>query len=170
MNAPLTLYYFAYGSNMLLRRMRERTPSARVVATGRVDRHELRWHKLGLDGSGKCDMIQVDHAGACVHGVVYEICTSEKPLLDAAESLGVGYAQKQVVVKTGATTLRAWLYHALSIDPGAVPYAWYKSLVVGGAKEHALDAAYLRILDAVVAKPDPDTGRARLHEALIGPG
>ncbi len=168
MNAPVTLHYFAYGSNMLTRRMLERTPSARVVATGRIDRHELRWHKLGLDDSGKCDVVPVNDAGACVRGVVYEICASEKPLLDAAESLGVGYAQKQVVVETGTTTLRAWLYHALSIDPGAVPYAWYKSLVLGGAKEHALDAAYRRMLDAVVAKPDPDTDRARRHEALTG--
>lgn len=53
-DAP-TFLNFAYGSNMLTDRLRERVPSARPVAVARLAGHSLRWHKVSIDGSGKCD-------------------------------------------------------------------------------------------------------------------
>jgi gamma-glutamylcyclotransferase len=49
------MYYFAYGSNMSLSRLRERVPSAEAVGCFSLNGHDLRFHKLSKDGSGKCD-------------------------------------------------------------------------------------------------------------------
>jgi gamma-glutamylcyclotransferase len=166
-----TFHYFAYGSNLLSARLKERTPSARVVGPAVLDRHELRWHKAAADGSGKCDVVQVDEpVGRQVLGVVYQIALSEKPDLDAAETLGVGYAEREAVVQIAGSSLNAWLYYAIKIDAGSVPYDWYKALVLGGAKEHALDARYVRMLQAVQSKQDEDTLRAERHFGLANSG
>ncbi|OAD39640.1 hypothetical protein LPB72_20485 [Hydrogenophaga crassostreae] len=99
-------------------------------------------------------------------GVVYEVAVSEKPHLDTAETLGVGYAEREATVQIGGRSLDIWLYYALEIDAGAVPYDWYKALVLSGAKEHALESGYIRMLEAVAAKPDADTLRSDRHFSL----
>lgn len=162
----MTFYYFAYGSNLLTCRLRQRTPSARVVDRAILRQHELRWHKAATDGSGKCDAVPVEKPDAYVMGVVYEIDVEEKPWLDAAETLGVGYAEKEVQVETPAGRLQARTYYALRTDPAAVPYDWYQALVVNGAREHALPDAYVRLLEAVPVKVDPDRERAARHFRL----
>lgn len=163
---PPSFRYFAYGSNLLAARLKERAPSARVVAPAVLDGYALRWHKAGADGSGKCDVVPVEGVGERVFGVVYEIALSEKPLLDAAEALGVGYAEREVVVQTGGRPLNAWLYYALKIDPMAVPYDWYKALVLSGAREHGLEADYIRMLEAAEAKRDENVHRSARHFKL----
>ena len=48
--------YFAYSSNMLTDRLRERVPSATAIGIGQLAGHSLRWDKRSeRDGSGKCD-------------------------------------------------------------------------------------------------------------------
>ena len=48
------MYYFAYGSNMLTRRLTvaARGPSAHAIAVGKLLGRQLQFHKVGLDGSG----------------------------------------------------------------------------------------------------------------------
>jgi hypothetical protein len=162
-----TFLYFAYGSNLLTRRLRGRTPWARPITTATLPGHELRWHKPGRDGSGKRDIVQSVHPDAAVIGVVYEIPLSEKPALDQAEGLGNGYDEKKVTVHAASGPIESWTYYARSIDPSAVPYTWYKALVVAGAREHALPGAYVDKLEAVVASIDPEPERAAKNFAMV---
>ncbi len=159
--------YFAYGSNLLSRRLRARTASALAVGRAVLRSHALRWHMASADGSGKCDVVAVDDAHAAVHGVVYRIDMAEKHLLDRAESLGVGYDEERVTVDLAGHPETACVYRALRIDAAAVPYDWYHALVLGGAREHGLPAHYLQRLAAVSTRPDPDAQRALLHFALV---
>ena len=159
--------YFAYGSNLLSSRLRARTASARVVGRAVLRSHVLRWHMASADGSGKCDVVAMDDADAAVHGVVYRIDLAEKPLLDRAESLGVGYREERVTVELAGHRAMACVYRALRIDAAAVPYDWYHALVLGGAREHDLPAHYRQRLAAVTTRPDPDPQRASLHFALV---
>ncbi len=168
-DAPSFLY-FAYGSNLLSSRLRERTPSASVVGTGVLRQHALRWHKAATDGSGKCDVVPCGDSASDsqVHGVVWHIHLSDKPALDAAETLGVGYAERQVTIEmSDRRTLQAWAYIALKTDPDSVPYDWYHALVLTGAREHALPHAYLKTLEAVLTKADADAQRAARHFGLL---
>ena len=159
--------YFAYGSNLLSRRLRERTPSASALGHGVLPQHVLRWHMASSDGSGKCDVIETASATPCVvHGVVYRIARADKRWLDQAESLGVGYRDEQVTVFLAGQPVQACVYRALVIDVNAVPYDWYKAVVIGGAREHGLPDDYLTLLHGVPTKSDPDQERARRHFAL----
>jgi hypothetical protein len=160
--------YFAYGSNLLSARLRERTPSATRVAVAQLPGHALRWHKAGSDGSGKCDVVRVEDPAAQVHGVVYQIALQDKLQLDQAESLGVGYAEQTLQVHTAGGPLQVRLYVALRIDPACLPYDWYHALVLAGAQEHGLTADYVAQLRTVATRPDTDTDRAQRHRALIG--
>jgi|KBSMisStandDraft_5_1062788.scaffolds.fasta_scaffold45188_6 gamma-glutamylcyclotransferase len=158
--------YFAYGSNMLWQRIRARVPSARPLGGAILHGHRLAWHKSGRDGSGKCDVVPIAEAGHAVHGVLYEILAAEKPALDLAEGLGVDYDEKQVEVETRTGPVTAWVYLAMRTDPTVQPYAWYKAIVLAGAREHGLPDEYIARLDAALPIDDPDAARHAAHIAL----
>lgn len=157
---------FAYGSNMLWRRIRSRVPSARPLGSAILHGHRLQWHKSGRDGSGKCDVVPTTEAGHAVHGVLYEMLAVEKPALDLAEGLGTDYDEKQVEVEARHGPVTAWVYHAMRTDPTMRPYGWYKAIVLAGAREHGLPADYVARLDAALAIDDPDGARHAAHIAL----
>jgi gamma-glutamylcyclotransferase len=170
MTTAPTFLNFAYGSNMLTRRLRERVPSARPVSVAVLACHELRWHKVSNDGSGKCDVVQVNAPQTKVVGVVYEILASEKAALDAAEGLGNGYAERRVVLKIEGGELRAQTYYATNIESSQVPYTWYKALVVAGAKEHGFPEEYVSAIEAVAAKADANASRAEKNFGVANAG
>jgi len=156
---------FAYGSNMSLARLRARTPSAKPLGVAELAGHALRWHKRSVDGSGKCDVVEEE---ASVWGVLYSIDAAEKPRLDAAEGLHMGYAEcyvDVVVAERGPVT--AQVYHATDVVRTLRPYHWYKAYVLAGAREHGLPAEYVAALEAVESISDPDTDRAARHRAAL---
>ncbi len=94
------MHYFSYGSNMSIKRFMGRVPSAKKVGMGMLDRHELRFHKIGRkDGSGKCDVVETGLHEHIVYGVVFHISTHEKPVLDRVEGLHFGYEEKTTLNK-----------------------------------------------------------------------
>ena len=154
--AASTYLYFAYGSNMSTARLTARTPSARVVGRGRLLAHALRWHKLGRDGSGKCDVVFAGKGStAVVWGVLYRIDCAEKADLDRIEGLGVGYDEHEVVVATQVGEIGARTYRARpgAVDPALRPQRWYKAHVLDGAREHGLPAAYVAMIEGVETAP-----------------
>jgi hypothetical protein len=158
---------FAYGSNMLTARIRERCASVQTLGVVELRGYELRWHKRSKDGSGKCDIVQTALPGASVFGVLYEIAVSEKAALDEAEGLGFGYDEAEIEVFRGADRLRAKAYVATTIDPTLKPYFWYRALVIAGAREHGLPANYVAQLQAVPVDQDPDRKCHDKNMALI---
>jgi hypothetical protein len=158
------LYYFAYGSNMLLARIRQpdRAPSARVVAIVKLPGHVLRFHKRSRDGSAKCDAYETGSSHDGVHGVVFELDAAGKAALDRVEGVGRGYREKEVRVTAGEQgwTARTYVAEADHIDRSLRPYAWYRELVLAGAREHALPAAYVERIAAEESVEDPEPRRA----------
>lgn len=164
-----TLRYFAYGSNMLTRRLRaeDRAPSARALGAGFVRGRRLRFDKVSRDGSGKCDAERTDVATDRVHGVVFEIRSEEERSLDEAEGLGHGYEKRRVDVETPGGVVTAIAYIATHKDPALRPWHWYKALAIAGAIEHGLPADYVRWLGTFESVDDPDARRRATHEALL---
>ena len=161
--------YFAYGSNMCSKRLRERTPSAQAIGIGTVMAHHLRWHKKSRDGSGKCDIFFTADPDHQVHGVLFEISESEKERLDTVEGLHQGYEEKMVEVRTTAGFVYAVTYYATVIDGEVRPYEWYKRFVVEGAIEYGLPEDYVQLLKSIDAMKDPDQER-HLRETRIFEG
>lgn len=153
------MLYFAYGSNMSTRRLKARTPGVRFHATAILKSHALLFHKIGQDGSGKCDILACND-DRCVHGVLYELSDEEKVLLDRYEGLGKGYQHRWVQVTTGQGRCEfALTYVATHIDPSVKPFHWYKQHVCHGAHEHKLPAEYIRQLQLIESTDDPDLDR-----------
>lgn len=153
------MHYFAYGSNMSLARLCERIPGARRVCTGRLRGHQLRFHKVGQDGSAKCDAFHTRNPVHCVHGALFEIRPRDKRALDRVEGLGGGYDQKMVLVADDAgVEIGAFTYVATRIDPLLKPFNWYKHHVLVGARESLLPQKYIQVIQSVhsVADWDPD--------------
>jgi gamma-glutamylcyclotransferase (GGCT)/AIG2-like uncharacterized protein YtfP len=161
-----TLSYFAYGSNMLRNRLRERVPSAEPIGVARLTGHRLAWHKVSTDGSGKCDIVP-GSPGDEVWGVLFEIDPEHKADLDRIEGVGEGYESVRVVLDMDGTPLEAETYRAIAVDSELRPYGWYKALVVAGARENGLTEAYVQTLDGVPAVRDTDAERRRRNSALL---
>ena len=85
--------YFAFGSNMSNRRMKDRIPSASPLGIGRLKGYKFYCNKKSNDGSGKGNLLRSD--GSDVWGVVFEINKSDLAVLDGYE---VGYQRINVEV------------------------------------------------------------------------
>lgn len=167
-DAPsLTATVFAYGSNMLTTRMKERASSARLIAPALLERFALRWHKRSDDGSGKCSIEETGRREDFVWGVLYELNAMDKTKLDKIEGLGKGYGERRVMVLSDGKTLSAVAYYATSVDPHVRPYDWYRELVIAGAREQGLPPEYIQGLETTIFVQDLNKVRAaREREAI----
>ena len=154
------MLYFAYGSNMSSRRLLARTASARIHSIATLHEHELKFHKVSLDGSGKCDVVPCAQKQSQVHGVVYQIASSDITRLDTYEGLGKGYDKKFLTVTSQSNqALQVMLYSAIHTDPLMQPYHWYKQHVLIGAKENNLPRPYIQHIEQIESITDLDTNR-----------
>jgi gamma-glutamylcyclotransferase (GGCT)/AIG2-like uncharacterized protein YtfP len=143
--------YFAYGSNLLSSRMRARVASARAVCVGWADGRRLTFGKPGRDGSGKATLV-ADSDGR-VWGALYAIDPEHWERLDGFEP---GYERVAQDVTTGQrerVTATTYVAHPTASDP--VAFAWYKRIIVEGAREHGLPAEYIESLLQLPERPDP---------------
>lgn len=162
------MLYFAYGSNMSQRRLRQRVPSAQKVSVATLPGHRLVFHKKSeTDRSAKCDAYPTLDSNEVVIGILFELDRSEKLLLDCAEGLGVGYEDRAIGVFLEDESLyEAFAYFAICIDPSLKPYHWYKEHVLRGAVENSLPERYINSIQCVESIDDPNSKRA-IHELSI---
>ncbi len=154
--------YFAYGSNMSIRRLKQRTPGVEWLGTFRLDQHDLRFHKKSVDGSGKCDAYFTGSSEDFILGVLYEINEEEKHVLDKIEGLGQGYEEKHVdVTDEMGHSVNAVMYIATDIDATQKPYSWYKIHVLTGALESFFEQLYMERINAVDTLSDPNKVREK---------
>ena len=165
--------YFAYGSNMLTRRLTDssRAPSAVACGIAKAPGFVVRFHKVGADGSGKCTLVATSHDAAAAFGVLYEVADADAESLDRAEGVHVGgYVRRAVRLRLSAErVVDAMTYVAgeRHLDASCVPFDWYRDLVVAGAIEHGLPPRYVEQLARVPAGPDPDAARAARARRLL---
>ena len=165
--------YFAYGSNMLTRRLTDpsRAPSAVACGIAGAPGFVVRFYKMGADGSGKCTLVATGNDAAEAYGVLYELAESDGARLDGVEGVHTGgYKRCSVQLRciTGdAAVAMTYVANDLHVDPASVPFDWYRDLVVAGALEHGLPARYVDELARTPAKPDPNTERVARARRLL---
>ena len=164
------ILYFAYGSNLCVPRLRARTPSCQVLGRGALPGYRLSFHKIGRDGSAKCDAFFTGEGVDLVEGAIFSLLREERSALDEAEDLGRGYIDRQVEVETSRGCVNAITYCALPdmIDPGLEPFDWYKAFVVAGARHHELTPGYIERLEAISSRPDRDAVRVAENMRILG--
>ena len=160
----MSLFYAAYGSNLHPARLQQRTPSARLVTTTKLDGWQLCFHKRSnFDGSGKCNILM---GQGSVHVAIFELAPADKPLLDRVEGLGNGYEEATIQLPEIGS---AFVYVAAEshIDDQLKPFSWYKALVVAGCGYHKFPRPYVRVVKRIDDLRDPDSDRHDRHMSLI---
>lgn len=156
----MTFLYFAYGSNMLPARLRDRCPSARPIGVGIARDFSLEFSKPSKDLSGKATLVVAE--GARVPGVIFEIDLAERSGLDRHEGLGSGYRRDDSLLiddVARAGTVRTSSYLGTTLDPHLKPYDWYLAIVIAAANHHGLDAAHIAALRATEFVEDTNLDR-----------
>jgi hypothetical protein len=147
--------------------LRERAPSAERIGAYTLQQHDLRFHKSGRDGSGKCDAYFTNNQYDYVIGALFEIDQSDKSALDIAEGLGHGYAQKNIAVLShSGDVVVATTYCAIRIDVTLQPYSWYLHHVLVGARESGLLREYIEKLESTNSIQDRDKRRDSKERAV----
>lgn len=151
-----TIRYLAYGSNLYPPRIGERLGGIRALGTAALPGWSLRFHKLGADGSGKCDLVAAPDELA--FGAVYEISLADRARLDRIEGVGHGYFGALIDV---AEFGELYVYRAQPshIDSDLEPFDWYHDFVLAGARHHAFPRDYIERIQRVGVIRDADDGR-----------
>ena len=95
--------YFAYGSNMLSRRLTHpsRAPSAVALGVGMAPGFVVRFHKVGANGSGKCTLVANRSEASPAYGVLYELADSDAITLDRVEGVQTGgYVRRLIQLRS----------------------------------------------------------------------
>jgi hypothetical protein len=150
---------------MSVKRFTRRVKSAKLIGKYRLLEHQLKFHKIGKDNSGKCDAYFTGNKTNIIFGILFDFDIQEKPKLDKFEHLGIGYQQKQIkVISQHGDKIDAYTYYAITINPKIKPFSWYKQHIIYGAKEANLPADYLSY---IINYPDiRDSNRDREKSEL----
>ncbi len=162
---------FAYGSNMNIKRLRERVPSATKVANVFLLGYKIVCNKVSKkDSSAKANIEKSENATDIVWGVLFEIDSKEKPLLDKAEGLGKGYNEDSLTF-TDENNIehiaKVYIADSSSINNSLVAYDWYKDFIITGAIQNELPADYISQLQLIPFIQDPDKERREKNYAIL---
>lgn len=144
-------------------------PSCRCVAQAELAGYRLRFHKIGRDGSGKCNAERTGDDGERVLGVIYELAGRDKRRLDEAESLGAGYNEERLSLSGSGGSQEAFTYFADPdhIDESLQPFEWYRQLVLWGARYHRFSDRYIIAIAGQRALLDPISSRPARYRGLL---
>ncbi len=156
--------YFAYGSNMLTERLRQRCRGAKAVGVAVASGYILEFSKKSIDNSGKATLVISTEPKRQVFGVLFEIGLDDRPKLDEAEGKGSGYDRNNkfsVTLLSDGTQAQVTTYiaSASAVDGSLKPYDWYQALVIVGAEQHELPEAYIASLREFIYIADQEPNR-----------
>ncbi|CAH1636414.1 unnamed protein product [Spodoptera littoralis] len=153
-------FYFAYGSNLLKRRIRINNPKAEFVGVGRLDNFRLDFvHHYNLWGGSVATI--VPNLKEHVWGAVWKMQCEEMPSLDKQEGVDLQqYVPKQVYIKyRDGKQAKCRTYQHTSFPPDVCslsslpahrrPSITYKQCIIHGAYECNIPKDYIRKLERI---------------------
>ena len=137
-------YYFAYGSNMSVKRLAARCKSCQLVGRATLPKHKLMFHKPGNDdGSGKCNAFYTGRDEDSVLGVIFSMSQPDIFMLDSIEGQGYQRESFSVFSESHSQDLKVYGYIATKIEEDIKPKHWYIEHVLRGAREHQFPEEYI---------------------------
>ena len=149
--------YFAYGSNMSRRQMRQRCPDHECMGKAVLKDHALCFPRSSpIRNCGVAGL--VEEPGAEVWGVVYRLHEEDLAALDRREGYDPSkpshvnrYNRQTVRVRMDTLEVECLTYFARP-EPGEhVPSADYLGTIIEGAEEAGLPESYVGALRSITA-------------------
>ncbi len=142
-------WYFAYGSNLSVRRMEGRTGETHPAKIARLADHRFAFNQRCGDGPVHANI--VPQPDAVVWGVIYRCSPRALERLDEYEAVAEGQYERLAVTVflEDGTPVSAMAYiagTACTSEEGR-PTAEYLAQVVNGAREHGLPQGYVRWIE-----------------------
>ena len=148
-------WYFAYGSNLCIRRMESRTGPIREIRVCVLKGYRLAFNKQGDSGDIYANIIAEDDGE--VWGVIYLCDQAAMAKLDLREGVAGGHYRREnvTVVAKAAETVPAIAYIA---QPAYVcaegrPSDDYLGKILKGAREHGLPEGYITSIEECGGEP-----------------
>ena len=135
-------YFFSYGSNLLLERIKARTPSVDIIQPYKLTGYGIIFNKISDDGSTKTNIENNGNLENYVLGIVHRIDIKEKSILDRDEA---GYHLESKIISledNHQIMLNFYVANSERIQLGK-PYSWYLNYVIMGAMENKLPRDYI---------------------------
>ncbi|XP_014218192.1 gamma-glutamylcyclotransferase [Copidosoma floridanum] len=154
----MSFLYFAYGSNMLTKRIHINNPTAVQRYIGKLKDYRLDFNMFAKRWHGAAATI-VPQQGSEVWGVVWEINMSNLPDLDNQEGVSSNvYCPKIVKIDTtGGKSLECRVYQQCQLPdkyvepsllpPNRQPSLIYLNTMIKGAKEFNIPNDYIKFLE-----------------------
>jgi gamma-glutamylcyclotransferase len=148
--ASASLPYFAYGTLLGARHMRDRYPSAEALGLAFYDRHELTFLRYATELEGGCSIAA--NSEAILFGVLYRISDEDMARLLAVDGQAHWYEARHIEVtrvaggRVPAVTLRVNGNRGAWVPPNA-----YGRLITEGALEANLPEEYRARLNEIVS-------------------
>lgn len=134
-------YYIAYGSNLNVRQMLMRCPSARIIGTSEVENYRLMF-KGSMTGS----YLTIEPEKGCkVPVAVWDVTAKDELALDRYEGFPSFYYKKELVlpikgIKTGKVRRRkVFVYIMHEERPFGVPSSYYMRTCAEGYRYFGFD-------------------------------
>uniref|UniRef100_A0A3B3ZCF5 Uncharacterized protein n=2 Tax=Periophthalmus magnuspinnatus TaxID=409849 RepID=A0A3B3ZCF5_9GOBI len=144
--------YFAFGSNLLKRRLQYNNPSATFYLTGRLKDYKLKFGYWGNDVSSSWHggAATIEYCpGAEIWGVIWTISNRDLLTLDKQEGVSKGmYSPLEVSVETEHGPKHCRTYQMNNFHAG-LPSPQYKKVICLGAEENGLPTEYLNKLYSI---------------------
>lgn len=142
-------YYIAYGSNLNIRQMRMRCPSARIIGISTLNGYELLFK-----GSKTGSYLTVEKKdGSSVPVAVWEVTPADELALDRYEGFPTFYYKKELTlpikgIRTGKIRKRRVFVYIMHEDrPLGMPSQMYVDTCVEGYRYFGFDIGFL--VDAI---------------------
>jgi hypothetical protein len=148
--------YFAYGSNMDWKQMRQRCPSVRFIGVARLADHRLAFTRRSINrGCGVADALH--ERGSEVWGAVFEVPDPEVGELDKSEGYQTGraknsYWRRACMVFIGGDCQQPLKVETYFADPQKnppLPNQAYIDLILAAARHWHLPADYIGRLESI---------------------
>lgn len=146
-------YYIAYGSNLNIKQMANRCPTAQIVGTGSIKDYRLKFNlHLTIEPA----------AGESVPVAIYQVTPTDERRLDAYEGYPNYYRKEEMNIEVnsyfeGKKKIKAFVYIMNEPERVALPYDSYIDICLEGYRNFEFDVknikeAYQRTLNEVKGK------------------
>ena len=138
-------YYIAYGSNLNIRQMRMRCPSARIIGTSEIPDYELLFK-----GSKTGSYLTIEpKKGSRVPVAAWEVSAEDEQTLDRYEGFPAFYYKKEMLlpikgIRSGKIRRRNTFVYIMHEDRVlGVPSNFYMQTCLSGYKSFGFDPKFL---------------------------